>query len=155
MLRTITFIRQHWHGLVMASVLVSLALLTPQVNAADAPPSAVFASWPDDRPAPQLQLTARQYANEGWYLELHAEGFAFSEVCQAVTGPQTIGHAHIYVGERKVAAAYVPRVSLGHLRPGRHIFRAVLRAQDHRALIGPDGLIASTIVIAVPEDRSP
>lgn len=143
-------IARHWHAGILLVGLIALALAASQVNAAGGPPQSVFVAWPEDRPAPQLQVTPGQYADGSWYVELAAEGFVFSDLCQSVDGPQTIGHAHVYQGERKVAAAYQPRVSLGHLVPGRHAYRAVLRAQDHRALVGPEGLIATTVVIEVP-----
>ena len=146
-----TLANRHWHGMILVTVLAGLALVSPQVNAAAGPPSSVFVSWPEDQPVPELRITAHQYADGGWYIDLAAAGFAFSDLCQAVDGPQTIGHAHVYQGERKVTSAFVPRVSLGHLRPGRHAYRVQLRAQDHRALVGPDGIIAATIVIEVED----
>ena len=137
-------------GAVMMVVLCMLAALAPMVNADAGPPASVFARWPEQRPVPLVHLTPARYPDGSWYVDLRADGFVFSAICQTVNGPQTIGHAHVYSGERKVAAAYTPRVDLGHLRPGRHSFRAVLRAQDHRALVGPKGLLAGTVVIDVP-----
>ncbi|MEL6997133.1 MAG: hypothetical protein AAFP68_02640 [Pseudomonadota bacterium] len=148
----ITFIHRHWHGLVLIAVLFVTALMASQVNSKSGPPRSVFVAWPSEPSAPELVLTPGQYSAGTWFVDLRAEGFAFSELCQAVSGPQTIGHAHIYKGDTKVAAAYVPRAELGALSPGQHRFRAVLRAQDHRALIGPDGLITAQIVIHVPGD---
>ena len=145
--------KMHWHGLVMMVALAGLAVAAPQVNAAGGPPSKVFVSWPKDRPAPELRLTVGQFTDGSWYLEMQAEGFVFSDLCQTVDGPQTIGHAHVYTGEQKLTTAFVPRVPLGHLVAGRHSYRAMLRAQDHRALVGPDGLIASEIVFTVPNKQ--
>lgn len=133
----------------MSVVLISLAVLTPHVNATAMPPRTVFAPWPDMRAAPDVELTARRDTYGRWYLDIEAEGFTFSDVCRTVSGPQTVGHAHIYLGEEKIAAAYAPRVWLGDLPPGRHRLRAVLRAQDHRALIGPDGQISGEIAVTV------
>lgn len=147
----ITYFQRHWQGLVLLAVLLVTALMASQVNSQSGPPRSVFVSWPADRKAPELVLTPGQYADGGWYLDLQAEGFAFSDLCQTVDGPQTVGHAHVYSGDRKIGAAYVPRADLGNLRPGRHRFRVVLRAQDHRALIGPAGMIDAEIVIVVPD----
>lgn len=146
-----TFINRHWHGLIMLAALATLAMVAPQVNAASGPPRSVFVPWPETQAAPKLYLTADQYADGSWYLDLTAKGFAFSDFCQAVEGPQTIGHAHVFQGERKIASAFVPRVPLGQLKPGRHEFSAMLRAQDHRALIGSRGLISARIVIEISD----
>ena len=142
---------RHWHAFVLILVLCSTAAVASQVNSQSGPPSSVFVAWPETSNAPVLELIPHQRRDGSWYLDLHAPGFAFSEICQRVTGPQAIGHAHLYSGDRKIAAAYIPRVELGHLRPGKHRFRAVLRAQDHRALIGPDGLIDAEVTIAMPD----
>lgn len=148
-----TRIERHWHGIVMACVLAALAVTAPQVNAAGKPPSQVFVEWPNGRPAPEVLLTPGQYANGGWYLDISAEGFVFTDLCQSVDGPQTIGHAHVYKGPQKIASAFHPRVTLGRLEPGTHSFSAMLRAQDHRALIGPEGLLRAEITITIPGHR--
>jgi hypothetical protein len=145
-----TLVRRHWHGLVMLSALMGLAVIAPQVNAAGAPPSSVFVAWPEGQSAPELKLSAGRYPDGSWHLDLAASGFTFSDLCQAVEGPQTIGHAHVYDGAKKIASAFVPRVPLGHLAPGQHRFHVILRAQDHRALVGSDGLISAEILIIVP-----
>ncbi|MEM1297895.1 MAG: hypothetical protein AAGH68_01355 [Pseudomonadota bacterium] len=147
------FIDRHWHGFVMACVLATLAITAPHVNAAGQPPSQVFVEWPKGRPAPEVRLTAGQYAQGGWYIDISADGFVFTDLCQSVDGPQTIGHAHVYQGHEKIASAFHPRVSLGELGPGTHNFSAMLRAQDHRALIGPEGLLKAEITITIPGHR--
>lgn len=151
MIRTIRmFIELHWHGFVMACVLATLVVAAPQVNAAGQPPSQIFVEWPKGRPAPEVRLTPGQYSQGGWYIDVSAEGFVFTDLCQAVDGPQTIGHAHVYQGDQKIASAFHPRISLGDLGPGTHVFSAILRAQDHRALIGPSGLLKAAVTITIP-----
>ena len=142
---------RHWHGLVVILVLCSTAAIASQVNSQSGPPRSVFVSWPQSLPVPTLELAPHQRRDGSWFLNLGAKGFAFSDICQAVSGPQAIGHAHVFSGERKIAAAYAPRVELGNLAPGTHRFRVVLRAQDNRALIGPDGLLDAEITLVVPD----
>ena len=142
-------LRRHWQGMLTLLVLGLSAFTASQVNSHAGPPASVFVPWPEDVAVPRLVLRPMQSQSGRWSLELEAEGFAFSEICKTVAAPETIGHAHIYSGDRKIAAAYAPRIDLGFLVPGRHRFRAVLRAQDHRALIGPDGLLEAEVIVAV------
>ncbi|MEO1491729.1 MAG: hypothetical protein AAFV19_06210 [Pseudomonadota bacterium] len=153
MTRTIAFTRSTTPmAALLCAVLIALALLTPHVNASAPPPSSVFVSWPKAMAVPEVEVSAQRDSHGRWYLDLQAEGFAFSELCQTVSGPQAIGHAHVYLGEEKIAAAYAPRVWLDDLPPGRHRIRVVLRSQDHRALVGPGGLIAGEAVVTVRAD---
>lgn len=145
----ILLVLRHWQSLMPLLFMATMALFASQMNSNAGPPSSVFVSWPQDRQVPELVLTKGRFTDGNWYIDLQAEGFIFSDFCQTVQGPQTIGHAHVYSGEQKIASAFSPRVELGALSPGQHRFRAVLRAQDHRALIGPEGMIAAEIVIEV------
>lgn len=128
-------------AVLMVLALGALGVLAPHVNAAGGPPRSVFVAWPEEVPVPNPSISMRRTAGGGWVLDIKAEGFTFSDICQTVSGPQTSGHAHVYVGEQKIATAFAPRVWLDDLPAGTHEIRVVFRAQDHRALVGPDGMI--------------
>lgn len=131
-------------------LLAALGAVASLVNAGSGPPRTLFLRLPAEVPAPSLTLAARGEVDGNWILEIKASGFRFTSLCTLAAEPIPVGHAHVYAGDRKLASAYLPVVDLGPLPPGRHEIRVVLRGQDHRALVGPDGLIEARTVIKVP-----
>jgi hypothetical protein len=131
------------------ALLLALIAIVPQLNAQPGPPESLFAALDPNLPEPQISAEAVETDDGEWVLYLDVEHFAFSEICQTVDAGEPVGHAHVYRGNTKVAAAYQPILSLGRLSPGEHSFRIMLRAQDHRALVGASGLIEGWVNITI------
>jgi hypothetical protein len=131
-----------------AVLFLGLAIIVPTLNAEPGPPKSLFAVLDPNLPAPKIKAEAVKTDGGEWILYLNVEHFAFSEICRTVDRSEPVGHAHVYQGDKKIAAAYEPILSLGRLSPGEHAFRIVLRAQDHRALVGRSGLIETWVNIS-------
>lgn len=138
----------------MVALLAAVTVTVPMVNANGNPPPTLFLQLPSDRPEPELSLDAVRLPNGEWELHLLVRNFRFTAFCVAQATGAPIGHAHIYRGDQQVASAYFPVVPLGRLMPGPHRFRAMLRGQDHRALVGQDGLIEADITVTVPPEAN-
>lgn len=134
----------------VAALLAALSVYAPMVNSKAGPPRTLFLQLPADRPEPTVSLSARPEGDGSWLLEIHATGFRFTALCLVEAQALPVGHAHVTRGEQKVASAYLPVLSLGRLGPGRHTYRVELRGQDHRALVGRNGLIDAELTIHVP-----
>ena len=134
----------------VAGLLASLALGAPSYNAAHTAPRTVFLTLPADLPTPQVSITASQQASGTWILRIDTAAFQFTNLCVPDAEAMPIGHAHIIRDGVKIASAYQPIIDIGVLPPGQHRITAILRGQDHRALLGAEGLISSEIMIQVP-----
>lgn len=139
----------------VAVLLAALSVYAPLVNSKARPPRTLFLQLPADRPEPTISLSARPESGGAWLLEIHTTGFRFTMVCLVEAEASPVGHAHVVRGEAKIASAYVPVQSLGRLAPGSHTYRVELRGQDHRALVGRDGLIDAELTIHVPGAQEP
>ncbi|SMX31992.1 hypothetical protein [Actibacterium lipolyticum] len=137
--------------LAMALCLSAFALFVPQINAGGGPPRSVFLQLPDEAPTPDVQLTAVPAKDGEWFVTITASDFRFTTLCLPEAEPVPLGHAHIIVDGQKVASAYHPVVKLGVLAPGQRHIQAVLRGQDHRALLGRQGMIKADIFVTVPK----
>lgn len=138
--------------LTLAALLFGLALGVPIVNASAPLPRALFLTLPEGSPQPELTLAARRGADGRWWLEIEAARFEFSALCRANAEPVPRGHAHVIKDGAKRASAHAPHLDLGALPGGRHEFRVVLRGQDHRALVGRNGLIEARLILVIPAD---
>lgn len=138
-------------GIVVLAVLSALALSAPSINADAGPPRSVFLKLPAGQPAPEVGLEAYRHPSGHWHLRIAAQGFQFTSICVAQAAALPVGHAHVIRDGVKVASAYHPIVDLGSLPPGQHRIRVILRGQDHRALVGPDGLVQAEIDLVVPD----
>jgi len=136
--------------LVLLSLFLTVALGIPKVNAISGPPSSVFAQWPEAKPVPTVKVSATRQTDGRWQVTINAAGFVFSDICTTVDEPQAVGHAHVYEGDTKIGAAYAPITQIGPFAPGKHRISVVLRAQDHRTLVGPSGIIKAEIVLEEP-----
>ena len=152
---TIRFLTRHAAAGFVLLVLGGLAAGAPIVNAVGGPPRSVFLQLPADVPEPQVSLSATRTTAGRWQLEIDAGAFRFTDLCLTEARPIPVGHAHIIHDGAKIASAFSPVVDLGMLPPGRHHLQAVLRGQDHRALVGRQGLIKADLVIVVPAEPQP
>ena len=116
-------------------------------------PEALFVEVPNKNKFPTMSLKSMQAPNGEWLLHIETRNFVFTELCVNRTEGTQSGHAHVHKGERKIGTAYAPVFSLGRLAPGRHQFLVMLRAQDHRAVVGSDGLILEEITVTMPVPR--
>jgi hypothetical protein len=141
------FARSCFVRLGLVAVLAALGGVASLINAGSGPPRTLFARLPAEGSAPGVKLDAEMNADGHWILEIETSGFRFTHLCTLAAEPVPIGHAHVYAGDRKLASAYLPVVDLGPLPPGSHEIRVVLRSQDHRVLVGPDGPTEARTVI--------
>jgi len=137
-------------AIAMTGLLGSLVAAAPAYNAAEAAPRSVFLQLPDTLPEPRVDMQARRLPSGGWRITLDASDFRFTEICVTDAEAMPVGHAHIVAGGVKLAAAYQPVVDIAPLPVGTHRVSVVLRGQDHRALLGRDGLITAEVEITVP-----
>lgn len=133
---------------VLIMLLVMLAII-PWLNAKADPPDSVFVMLDPTTPDPSIEAELTSLESGEQLLRLDVDGFSFTDICAVVETGEPIGHAHIYAGNQKIAAAYEPIISLGRLPKGEHTLRIMLRAQDHRALVGSEGLIEREIRVVV------
>ncbi|MDX8353174.1 hypothetical protein [Cognatiyoonia sp. IB215182] len=133
----------------VAGLLGSLAIAAPAYNAAHEAPRAVFLTLPETLPQPDLSFSIAQDYRGNWILQIDATAFQFTEICTSVAEAVPVGHAHVIVNGQKVGSAYSPIFDLGLLPAGRHHIAVTLRGQDHRALIGKDGLIVAEQMLTV------
>ncbi|MEM8949585.1 MAG: hypothetical protein AAGA21_13650 [Pseudomonadota bacterium] len=131
------------------TLLIAMLAVIPWLNAEAGPPASVFVMLDPKTPDPRIEADVTSLPTGEQLLRLDVDGFTFSKICAAVETNEPIGHAHIYAGKQKIAAAYEPIVSLGKLPKGEHSLRIMLRAQDHRALVGSEGLIEREITVVV------
>lgn len=143
-------IARHGAFAILAGLLAALSVAVPVLNAAAGPPRALFLRLPETLPEPELALEASEAQDGSWLLRIDARGFLFTALCVADAAALPVGHAHVILDGRKIASAFAPIVDLGALPPGVHLAQVVLRAQDHRALVGSHGLVQARIVISVP-----
>ena len=137
-------------ALLMALMLGALVIAVPIVNSASRLPKSVFLILPEEVEPPRVALNATPLGNGRYRISLDADDFQFTETCVASAERLPIGHAHIHVDGKKVASAYQPIVEIGPLAPGEHVIDAVLRGQDHRALVAQDKLVRGILQISVP-----
>ena len=143
-------LKTFWPAAFLTGFLMGLGLILPGVNAASGPPHAVFHQLDPSQAEPIVDLSVTQGQDGRWTLWIRTRHFEFTPVCQVVSEPVPLGHAHVIKGDTKIASAFQPWVTLGHLDPGEHSFRVVLRGQDHRALMGVSGLISADLTVTVP-----
>ena len=134
---------------VLAFLLGALVIAAPVVNASARLPRSVFLVLPKTAPPPEVSFTVRKLDRGRVRLFIETSGFQFSALCVTTADAQPLGHAHVIVRGKKVASAYTPVVDLGPLPAGLHRVTVVLRGQDHRALVGPRGLIQFTQTVRI------
>lgn len=134
---------------IIAFVLGTLVIAAPIVNAKGRPPRTVFLILPDTVAPPTVQVRADALGNGRYRLYLDTAAFVFTDICVADADAVPVGHAHVHVNGAKVASAYTPVVDIGPLEPGTHVIDVVLRGQDHRPIIGRDGLVQGHAHITV------
>ncbi|WP_299658009.1 hypothetical protein [uncultured Tateyamaria sp.] len=134
----------------IALLLGTLVVAAPIVNAKGRPPRTVFLILPDAVTPPTVNVQAEAIGGGHYHLYLETEAFMFTEVCVAEAEAVPIGHAHIHVNGKKVASAFFPVINIGPLDAGTHVIDVVLRGQDHRPIVGRDGLAQGLVHITVP-----
>lgn len=147
------FLVRHRIILILATILFGLTLCVPIVNASAPLPRSLFLTLPENSPQPEVRLAAQRGRDGRWMLEITAERFEFTALCQANARAVPRGHAHVILDGTKFASAYAPFLDLGALPRGRHEIRVVLRGQDHRALVGRNGLIETSLTLDIPAQR--
>lgn len=134
---------------VITGLLTGLAMAAPSYLADHAAPRSAFLVLPETAPEPQIAVTVSPLASGHLRLSLDVTHFQFTELCLVEADTAPIGHAHIIVDGVKLGSAFQPITDLEPLPKGRHEITVQLRAQDHRALLGRDGLIQARVVVEV------
>lgn len=134
----------------MGALLLVMVLAAPVVNSTGRPPRTVFLVLPGTAEAPRLALEVEASGGGRYLVRLEVAGFRFTDLCLSHAEAVPVGHAHVHVNGKKVASAFQPVVEIGPLPPGRHVIGAVLRGQDHRAIVSDGGLVQGDTEIVVP-----
>ncbi len=116
-------------------------------------PEEIFYELPKNGELPEISLKAEKLYNESWTLKMDVSNFTFTEICTIEITDPYIGHAHIFEDDVWLGTSFTPIFNLGKLEPGKHEFVVSLRSQDHRTLVGKNGVIEQKIVIYVEEDK--
>lgn len=108
---------------------------SPGVVELDSPVSVSVAAEPDANGGVNVQITT-----EGWRWASERAGGE-----NATPG----GHAHIYVGDERIAHIYEPRYYLEGLSPGMHRIRVTLNYDNHIDLTYNGKTIESTTMVTI------
>lgn len=98
-----------------------------------------------------VSLKVTPDAMKGHNLLVRTRGFRFAPEHASgrhVTGE---GHAHLYVDGVKTTRLYGPAFYLGDLKPGRHVIRVTLNANDHRDYRRGGKPLAARATVTVPK----
>ncbi|MEP2028775.1 MAG: hypothetical protein ABJI96_08725 [Paracoccaceae bacterium] len=133
----------------IAGLLEALAAGAASFNTGNTAPRSVFLKLPADIPQPSLALSILQDASGNWVLHIDTKAFQFTDICISASEAVPVGHAHVILDGVKIGSAFSPIMHIGVLPPGQHRVSVVLRGQDHRALIGQNGLINAALVVYV------
>ncbi|AHD11512.1 hypothetical protein PhaeoP75_03838 (plasmid) [Phaeobacter gallaeciensis] len=143
MLRRVFYI-----SMLAATPLIVICACLPQIKQLEALPAQLFVTLPAHHPQPDLQVSSIYNAEDGWRLRIEVENFTFTDLCVSNATDLARGHAHVHLGNKKLATAYQPDIVLRHLPTGQHQVTVSLRTQDHRVLGRQEGgIFAATVTI--------
>lgn len=81
--------------------------------------------------APALSMTVAKDPMSGWNVTLETENFTFAPTLAGGPPMPNTGHAHLYIGDQKVARLYGPHFHLPDLALGQHAITVTLSSNDH------------------------
>lgn len=81
--------------------------------------------------APALTMTVTEDPMSGWNVSLVTEDFTFAPTQAGGLPIPNTGHAHLYVGDQKIARMYGPHYHIPDLPPGKHELIVTLSSNDH------------------------
>lgn len=81
--------------------------------------------------APQIEMDVVKDPTGGWSIALRTANFTFTPGAVNKENTPNTGHAHLYVGDQKMARLYGPYFHMPDLAPGQHEIRVVLSSNDH------------------------
>lgn len=105
---------------------------------------------PDGEPVPTVELTVKPDPVAGWNVQVQTENFRFAPEELDSPGDWNAGHAHLYLGDKKVARLYGPWFHLTGVEPGDHQLRVTLNTNDHKDLKAGDGVVEAIAQFTVP-----
>lgn len=85
---------------------------------------------PEDA-APKLAMTIAKDPMSGWNVTLVTENFTFAPTQVGSPAVDNTGHAHLYIGDQKIARIYGPHYHIPDLAPGQHDITVTLSSNDH------------------------
>ncbi len=98
---------------------------------------------------PTVDLDVMQDELSGWNIHLKTENFRFTPQKFGRPHVPGEGHAHLYLGGKKLARLYSPWYHVGKLPSGTYTLVATLNANNHDEYFYSDKVIADTTKITV------
>ena len=123
-------------GLFLADRMPVFASTADTYEVGDAPYQSLddsnSAIWPDDLPAPVIDITLNPDPVSGHNLILTADGFTYTPL--DTNGPNVAGtgHGHIFVNGQRIGRMYSPIHHLTDLPQGEVTVHVYLSGNDHR-----------------------
>lgn len=104
--------------------------------------------------APTLTMTVDEDPMDGWNLTLEVENFHFDPQGAGGAHVPNAGHAHLYIGDTKVARLYGPHFHIPDLSPGQHEITVALSNNDHEYYAVDGDRVEARAVVMQAEARS-
>ena len=101
-----------------------------------------------------VSVAAEPDANGGVNVRITTQGWHWTSEKTGGEAAKEGGHAHIYVGDEKIAHVYEPRYYLEGLAPGVHRIRVTLNYDNHTDLTYNGKTIESTTTVTIENGRA-
>ena len=101
-----------------------------------------------------VSVAAEPDANGGVNVRITTQGWRWTSEKAGGETAKEGGHAHIYVGDEKIAHVYEPRYYLEGLAPGVHRIRVTLNYDNHTDLTYNGKTIESTTTVTIENGRA-
>ncbi len=101
-----------------------------------------------------VSVAAEPDANGGVNVQITTQGWRWTSEKAGGETAKEGGHAHIYVGDEKMAHVYEPRYYLEGLAPGVHRIRVTLNYDNHTDLTYNGKTIESTTTVTIENGRA-
>lgn len=81
--------------------------------------------------APEVAMEVLKDPTGGWNITLATQNFTFTPEAANQDNTPNTGHAHLYVGDQKIARLYGPYFHMPDLATGQHEITVTLSSNDH------------------------
>lgn len=106
-------------------------------------------SVPDGKLVPEVKLSVEKDPKAGWNVHVETKNFKFAPEKASAEHVFGEGHAHIYVDDMKIARLYGNWFHIAEMKPGKHVVKVTLNANDHSEyVVGERHIEASQEVVA-------
>jgi len=103
--------------------------------------------------APEVSLLVQADIDAGWNVHIQTKHFTFAPQNAGSENRLGEGHAHLYVDDYKLARVYGEWFHIPNLRPGKHMIKVSLNANDHSPLM-LDGVLIESSVEVMQEEKT-